>query len=102
MTRNTLPPELTPVSYSALTDTTWGFGLAVAVKVDTLGAGRRGPIGIFRWSGYLGTYFWVDPVNDLIAMIWTQLSPGGTYPLDGTFQELVYSAIVRQGAGPAR
>jgi CubicO group peptidase (beta-lactamase class C family) len=102
MTRNTLPPELTPVSYSALSDTTWGFGLAVAVKVDTLGAGRRGPIGIFRWSGYLGTYFWVDPVNDLIAMIWTQLSPGGTYPLDATFQELVYSAVVRQGAGPAR
>ncbi len=99
MTRNTLPPELTPVSYSALSDTTWGFGLAVAVKVDTVGAGRRGPVGIFRWSGYLGTYFWVDPANDLIAMIWTQLSPGGTYPLDAMFQELVYSALVASSAG---
>jgi CubicO group peptidase (beta-lactamase class C family) len=95
MTRNTLPPELTPVSYSALSDTIWGFGLAVAVKVDTVGAGRRGPTGIFRWSGYLGTYFWVDPVNDVIAMVWTQLSPGSAVPLEATFQSLVYSALTR-------
>ena len=35
-----------------------------------------GPPGIYRWSGYVGTYFWIDPRNDLIAMVWYQLSPG--------------------------
>lgn len=95
MTHNTLPPELTPVSYSSLGDDTYGFGLAVAVKVDTAGAARPGPAGIFRWSGYLGTYFWVDPANDLIAMVWTQLSPGGRARLEPVFQELVYGALAR-------
>lgn len=95
MTHNTLPPELTPVSYSSLGDSTYGFGLGVAVKVDTAGAARPGPVGIFRWSGYLGTYFWVDPVDDLVAMVWTQLSPGGRARLEPIFQDLVYSAVTR-------
>jgi len=95
MTSNTLPPGLTPVSYPSLGDPTYGFGLGVAVKVDTAGATRPGPAGIFRWSGYLGTYFWVDPANDLIGMAWTQLSPGAAVPLDSTFQAMVYPALVR-------
>jgi CubicO group peptidase (beta-lactamase class C family) len=95
MTSNTLPPELTPVTYSSLADSTYGFGLGVAVKIDTAGATRPGPAGIFRWSGYLGTYFWVDPRNELIAMVWTQLSPGAAVPLEARFQELVYAALIR-------
>jgi CubicO group peptidase (beta-lactamase class C family) len=93
MTHNTVPPELTPVPSGTLRDPTYGFGLGVAVKVDTARATRPGPVGIFRWSGYLGTYFWVDPENDLIAMVWTQLSPGSRVPLEARFQELVYSAL---------
>lgn len=95
MTGNTLPPELSPVWYPSLADSSYGFGLGVAVRIDTLRATRPGPPGIFRWSGYLGTYFWIDPVNDLIAMVWTQLSPGAAVPLEARFQELVYRAIVR-------
>jgi CubicO group peptidase (beta-lactamase class C family) len=95
MTNNTLPAELTPVTYPSLGDSTYGFGLGVAVRVDTAGARRAGPAGIFRWSGYLGTYFWVDPRNDLMAMIWTQLSPGSAVPLEARFQELVYAALAR-------
>jgi CubicO group peptidase (beta-lactamase class C family) len=95
MTRNTLPAALTPVSYRSLEDPTYGFGLGLAVKVDTAGATRPGPIGLYRWSGYLGTYFFVDPAHDMIAMVWTQLSPGGAVPLDAAFQRLVYPALAR-------
>jgi CubicO group peptidase (beta-lactamase class C family) len=97
MTHNSLPPGLTPVSSSALRDPTYGFGLGVAVKVATAQAARPGSLGMFRWSGYLGTYFWVDPANDMIAMVWTQLSPGSSHPLEATFQELVYAATYRRG-----
>jgi CubicO group peptidase (beta-lactamase class C family) len=93
MTRNTLPPELTPVSYGALPDSTYGFGLGVAVKVDSAGSALPAPVGTFRWSGYLGTYFWVDPVHDLVAMVWTQHSPGRLYPIEHRFQEGVYAAL---------
>ncbi|HEV2146296.1 MAG TPA: serine hydrolase domain-containing protein [Longimicrobiaceae bacterium] len=95
MTHNSVPPELTPVPSPVLRDPTYGFGLGVAVKVDTAQAARPGPIGIFRWSGYLGTYFWVDPVNGMVAMAWTQLSPGSRSPLEARFQTLVYSAVVQ-------
>lgn len=94
MTHNTLPPELTPVSYPSLSDSTYGFGLGIAVKVDTTSAEPNAPTGIHRWSGYLGTYFWVDPANNLVAMVWTQLSPGARYPLQSVFQDGVYDALV--------
>ncbi|HEU5209042.1 MAG TPA: serine hydrolase domain-containing protein [Longimicrobiales bacterium] len=90
MTQNTLPPELTPVSYPTLSDSAYGFGLGVAVKVRATEAEPNVPVGLYRWSGYLGTYFWVDPANDLVAMVWTQLSPGGAYPLQSVFQQHVY------------
>jgi CubicO group peptidase (beta-lactamase class C family) len=94
MTRNQLPAALTPLSGSPLMDEGYGFGLAGAVLVDTAKATLPGGAGIYRWSGYVGTYFWIDPANDLIAMVWTQLSPGRTYPLEKDFQRLVYAALV--------
>lgn len=95
MTHNSLPPGLTPITFGGLSDGTYGFGLGGAVRVDTVGAARPGPAGIYRWSGYLGTYFWVDPADDLVAMVWTQLSPGSRVPLEATFQRLVYEALIR-------
>jgi CubicO group peptidase (beta-lactamase class C family) len=94
MTSNTLPPELTPITYGSIeADDGYGFGLGVTVKVAATEAPREGPVGLFRWSGYLGTYFWVDPASDLIAMVWTQHSPGSAYPIEPTFRELVYAAL---------
>lgn len=95
MTRNTLTPELTPVSYGSVSDGTYGFGLGVAVRVDTAGAVRPGPAGLYRWSGYLGTYFWIDPVNELIAMVWTQLSPGSAAAIEARLQGQVYRSLTR-------
>jgi len=99
MTRNQLPPALTPISGVPIPEMSatlagYGYGLAVAVLVDSTLATPPGPVGLFRWSGYVGTYFWVDPTNDLVAMVWTQFSPGASYPLEATFQKLVYAALV--------
>jgi CubicO group peptidase (beta-lactamase class C family) len=93
MAGQTVSRDLGQISSSSLRDPSYGFGLAVAVKVDTAGATRPAPVGTFRWSGYIGTYFWIDPTNDLIAMVWTQFSPGSRYPLEVVFEELVYSAL---------
>lgn len=98
MTRNGLPAGMRAIYGGALADSTYGHGLGLAVKVDGAQHRRPGPPDIFRWSGYLGTYFWVDPANDLVAMVWTQHSPGGRYPLEARFQALVYEAL---GLAPA-
>ena len=91
---NQLPPHLASAAGPPMIDHGYGFGLAGSVLVDSTKTSLPGPAGIYRWSGYVGTYFWIDPANRMIAMVWTQLSPGRLYPLEHDFQKLVYGAIL--------
>jgi CubicO group peptidase (beta-lactamase class C family) len=93
MMRDQLSPSLSPLGAPPMIDDGYGYGLAGAVLVDSTLSTLPGPTGIYRWSGYVGTYFWIDPANDMIAMVWTQLTPGRTYPLEQEFQQLVYDAL---------
>lgn len=43
-----------------------GFGLGVGTIEDRLKSQLSAPVGTYYWSGSLGTWFWVDPVNDII------------------------------------
>ena len=47
--------------------------------------------GSFGWSGAFGTTFWVDPKENLTAILMVQ-TPGG--PLRGDFANAVMQAIV--------
>ena len=93
MSHNQLPAFLTPLKNRPSYERGYGYGLAVSVLVDSTQATLPGPNGIYRWSGYVGTYFWIDPANDMVAMVWSQLSPGRRYPLEQEFQKLVYGAL---------
>jgi CubicO group peptidase (beta-lactamase class C family) len=48
-----------------------GFGLGFAVRTKEL-ASEPGPIGEYRWDGVGGTFFWVDPKNDMFVLVMTQ------------------------------
>lgn len=85
---------LLPHPRTSLVNEGYGFGFAGSVLVDPSRSQLPGAAGIYRWSGYVGTYFWVDPRNQLIGMIWTQNNPGRAYPLEAQFQRLVYEALV--------
>ena len=52
----------------------YGFGLGFAVRIAQGGPFTPGSVGDFNWSGLAGTYFWVDPKEDLIA-IWLMQAP---------------------------
>ncbi len=95
MTRDQLQPSLQPVDRPPLLPLGYSQALGGSVLVDSTKTVLPGPNGIYRWSGYVGTYFWIDPANQLIAMVWTQLSPGRMYPLEDEFQRRVYQALVR-------
>jgi len=94
MMQDHLPRGLTPLALFVY----WppgksGFGYGGAVRVDSDTAVPGSP-GTFRWFGYATTFFWVDPKADLIAMLWTQYTPGPQMvSLDGQFQRLVYAAV---------
>lgn len=68
-----------------------GFGLTVRVVEDAVLAGDAQSTGSFGWSGAFGTTFWVDPKEDLTAILMVQ-TPGGT--LRGDFANAVRQAIV--------
>jgi CubicO group peptidase (beta-lactamase class C family) len=45
-----------------------GFGLDFAVITDPMAAGGYYGKGSYYWGGAAGTWFWIDPVNELIVV----------------------------------
>ena len=53
----------------------YGFGLGFAVRRQNGIAAMAGSAGDFYWSGVYGTYFWVDPKEEL-AVVFMAAAPG--------------------------
>ena len=71
-----------------------GFGLGVGVNIDLAGTQNSGSIGSYNWGGAASTFFWVDPEEELICILMTQLMPSGYYPIRVQMQSMVYSAFL--------
>jgi CubicO group peptidase (beta-lactamase class C family) len=70
------------------------FGLGFAVRQGDGVAGVPGSAGEFMWAGYAGTYFWVDPKEEIVGVYMTQApSPIRAY-YRKMFKSLVYQALV--------
>ncbi len=69
-----------------------GFGLDFAVRtappVDT--DEHYGVVGEFFWDGFASTLFWVDPVNDLTAVLFVQVIPFSN-EVHNAFRDAVYN-----------
>lgn len=46
----------------------YGFGLGVAVRRSAGRGGMPSTAGEFHWAGSTGTYFWVDPAEELVVV----------------------------------
>jgi CubicO group peptidase (beta-lactamase class C family) len=75
------------------------FGLGFRVTTDLGASQTLGSEGMYGWSGIYGTNFWVDPAEQLIAIVMVQRYPGS--PVAASFQPLVYQAVARSLAGAA-
>jgi CubicO group peptidase (beta-lactamase class C family) len=76
-----------------------GFGLGLAVVTDSVASGSAASAGTGFWSGALNTEFFADPIEDLAAMLFTQLSTYGQVPLQRDLAQLVYASLT---GGPGR
>jgi CubicO group peptidase (beta-lactamase class C family) len=99
MTTNHLPggKELPEMSVSLFSETGYsgvGFGLGFAVTTNPARTLIPGSAGDFSWGGMAGTYFWIDPREQLIVIFMTQLMPSTLYNLRRELRTLVYSAFV--------
>jgi CubicO group peptidase (beta-lactamase class C family) len=68
------------------------FGLGFAVRKHVGLAPQPGSPGQYYWSGIGGTSFFVDPAEDLFAMLLTQ-APGQRIYFRNLFRSLVYAAL---------
>ena len=49
--------------------------------------------GSFSWGGAAATTFWIDPENELVAILMTQLMDN-PYGFAGDFERLTYQSLI--------
>ena len=69
-----------------------GFGLGFAVRTHAGIAPFPGSLGQFFWSGMAGTFFWIDPKEDLFTVFMMQ-GPGQRQYTRTLLRDLVYAAV---------
>ena len=72
----------------------FGYSLGFGVLENLAATGMPGSVGLYGWSGWGDTYFFVDPTEQLIGAFFTQVYPGGTYDLRESLQTFTYQALI--------
>ena len=70
------------------------FGLGFAVTQDLAATEILGSVGAYGWGGAAGTFFRVDPKEELIYILMIQVMPYTHLQAREKFQNLVYQAII--------
>jgi CubicO group peptidase (beta-lactamase class C family) len=75
-------------------ETGQGFGSGFAINVEPGLSPLPGSKGDYYWAGFYGTYFWVDPKEQLIAILMAQSAPLTIIrPYQHRMRNYVYQAI---------
>ena len=76
-----------------------GFGIDFAVRTQPPATKdeNNGTVGEFFWDGAASTLFWVDPANDLTAVLFTQLVPFDRVKLHKSYRDAIYGMYEPQG-----
>jgi CubicO group peptidase (beta-lactamase class C family) len=70
----------------------YSFGLGFAVRTHEGMAPFAGSVGQYFWSGIGGTFFWIDPREELFAVLMAQ-GPGQREYLRTLLRSLVFAAV---------
>ncbi len=93
MHANVLPPALLPIDIGGLPLPGYGFGLGSRVALDVAQTGAPGSVGQFGWSGAAKTFYWVDPVEQVVGLFMAQSMLSFDLP-ELELCALAYQAIV--------
>jgi CubicO group peptidase (beta-lactamase class C family) len=96
MSTNALPPDIRFAGFATglvgpLGGSTWGLGFAI--RNNAAFSAVPGSVGSFNWLGAGGTFFWIDPAEQLMAVQLIQVTPGTGTPFTNMFRNLTYSAF---------
>ncbi len=79
----------------------YGFGLGFAVRTAPGRSPVPGSVGEFFWGGVTGTYFWIDPQEQLIAVLMAA-APDQRLHYRYLSRQLVYAALTGARFAPGR
>lgn len=102
MSANHLPPgiQFSPVSYPLFQaiipspEVGQGFGLGFAVRTEAGRNALHGSVGDYFWAGAYGTYFWIDP-KEQMAVVLMMHAPPLRLHYRYLMRGFVYQAIVK-------
>lgn len=97
MRANHLPGgrDLTTLSTSMFSEAGYagvGFGLGFGLTLDASAA--AGNVGEYYWGGIFSTFFYIDPVERLIAVLMTQHMPSTIYPVRAELRGRLQNAVI--------
>ena len=72
----------------------YGFGLGYSIVTDQGQSGMPSKEGTYAWGGAYCTSFWVDPEEELVGVLMTQVRPYTHLNIRQDLQSLAYQAIV--------
>ena len=70
----------------------YGFGLGGFVRKSIGASFMPGSAGAFGWAGAAGTWFFVDPNEELVGMFFTHVF-GFMFPTAVQFEKMTYEAL---------
>jgi CubicO group peptidase (beta-lactamase class C family) len=70
-----------------------GFGFGFGVLTDLADNKATGSVGQYYWSGAYCTYFFIDPEEDLIAVLMMQMAPYSNY-YPKKMRQFIYATMV--------
>ena len=96
MTQNQVSQELLPLSFNGIARgeySSYGFGLGYGITMNTEDIAASGSIGDFGWGGLADTYCWIDPQNELVAILMQQVMPSLHFNGRRDFRNAVYKDL---------
>ena len=99
MTTNHLPQgrtlnDMGQVGFAEVVMEGLGFGLGFSVNESPAHNGALGSAGDYGWGGAASTVFSIDPAEELVFILMTQLLPSSTYPIRRELRATVYQSLV--------
>jgi CubicO group peptidase (beta-lactamase class C family) len=92
MTTDALPPGVRFVHLiGPKQGSSWGLGFSIRTGADA--SSIPGSVGSYSWNGLWGTYFWVDPAENMIVMQMIQLPANKVGPSFAALRNLSYGAL---------
>ncbi len=92
MHSNHISPELMPLEIGGIPLSGYGYGLGSRVAIDAAATGQSTSNGEFGWAGAAKTYYWVDPVEQIVGLFMAQ-SLMSFDMSDTDLRAIVYGAI---------